>query len=329
MLVWTRWEGEAEQWDAIVLRMPDFTVFQSYAWGEHRARFGWSPLRLLAHDGAQIIAVAQVFIRRYPFGIGVAWIPGGPLGKESVWNSAFRQTVCKEAGIKFIYLRLNVMSIHNYEIVEAMINNGWSRTSRPLSSGLSLEYSPSLSEGQRMLQCSGNWRHNLRRSFKRSLHTSVWSTPDSYEMMKAYEVMQDLKNLAAQTSIEEIDSILSAFGKQCLIVRCDDESGELLALRGAIIMGPKAWDIFAVSSPAGRKVYASHASFWELMSQCAHRGVVCYDMGGADPISNRGVYDFKKGTGAIDTKQLGEWEFSNIGLLRHVANYLIGRQGRI
>jgi lipid II:glycine glycyltransferase (peptidoglycan interpeptide bridge formation enzyme) len=148
-------------------------------------------------------------------------------------------------------------------------------------------------------------------------------------MMKAYGIMQDLKNIAAQTNIREIESILSAFGKQCLIVRCDDQSGELLALRGAIVMESKAWDIFAVSSPAGRKVYASHATFWELMSQCAHRGVLYYDMGGADPINNRGVYDFKKGTGAIDTEQLGEWEYSNPSFLRHIANYLIGRRGRI
>jgi lipid II:glycine glycyltransferase (peptidoglycan interpeptide bridge formation enzyme) len=326
MLDWTRWEGEAAQWDAIVRNMQDFTVFQSYAWGAHRARFGWIPLRLLAHEEGQVIAVAQVLVRRYSFGIGVIWIPGGPLGKPSAWNSTLRQAVCKAAGFRFFYCRLNNMANHNSELVDTMLANGWLRTSRPLSSGLSLEYSPSLQEEQRMLRCSGNWRHNLRRSFKRRLFTSVWANPDPYEMMKAYGIMQDLKNLAAQTSIEEIESILCAFGNQCIIVRCDDESGHLLALRGAIIMGSKAWDIFAVSSPAGRKVYASHAAFWELMSQCAHRGVVSYDMGGADPISNRGVYDFKKGTGAIDTKQLGEWEFSNLGFLRHIANYLIGRR---
>jgi lipid II:glycine glycyltransferase (peptidoglycan interpeptide bridge formation enzyme) len=309
--------------------LQDFTVFQSYAWGAHRARFGWSPLRLLAHDEGQIVAVAQALVRRYRFGIGLVWIPGGPLGKPYAWNSALRQAISKEAGLRFFYCRLNAMSNRTSASVGTLLANGWLRTSRPLSSGLSLEYLPSLPEEQRMLQCSGNWRHNLRRSYKRSLFISVWATPDPYEMMKAYGIMQDLKNIAAQTNIREIESILSAFGKQCLIVRCDDQSGELLALRGAIVMESKAWDIFAVSSPAGRKVYASHATFWELMSQCAQRGVLQYDMGGADPINNRGVYDFKKGTGAIDTEQLGEWEYSNPSFLRQIANYLIGRRGRI
>ena len=329
MLAWTRWQGEAAQWDAIVLQLQDFTVFQSYAWGEHRARFGWSPLRLLAHEDGQVVAVAQVLVRKYRFGIGAVWIPGGPLGRTSAWNSGLRQAIRKEAELRFFYCRLNAMSNRTSESVDTLLTNGWLSSCRHLSSGLSLEYVPSLPDEQRMLLCSVNWRHNLRRSFKRSLCTSVWDSPDTKEMMHAYSIMQELKNLAAQTSHEDIESILSSFGQRCVIVRCDDERGEFLALRGALIMGPKAWDIFAVASPAGRKVYASHAAFWELMAQCSQRGVVWYDMGGADPINNRGVYDFKKGTGAADTAQLGEWEFAYPGFLRHIANYLIGRRGRI
>ena len=329
MLAWTPWEGDAAQWDVIVRQLQDFTVFQSYAWGEHRARFGWSPLRLLASDRGQVVAVAQVLVRRHRFGIGVVWIPGGPLGKTSAWNSGLRQAIRKEAGLRFFYCRLNVMSNRTSELEDTLLANGWLRSSRQLSSGLRLEYLPSLPDEQRMLQCSGNWRHNLRRSFKRSLRMSVWDTPDPKVMMQIYASMQELKNLAAQTSHEDIESIFNSFGQRCVIVRCDDERGELLALRGALIMGPKAWDIFAVASPAGRKVYASHAAFWELMAQCSQRGVVWYDMGGADPINNRGVYDFKKGTGATDTTLLGEWEFAYPGFLRHIANYLIGRRCRI
>jgi lipid II:glycine glycyltransferase (peptidoglycan interpeptide bridge formation enzyme) len=328
MLVWQEWTGIAAEWDALVLQLADFTVYQSHAWGVHRATFGWQPLRLIGLRDAQVVAVAQVLVRRYPLGIGIAWIPGGPLGNVQTWGGDLQRAIRRHSGLRFFYCRLNALGARTDAVDTALNANGWIKTSQPLLSGMSLEYSPSLPEEQRMQMCSGNWRHNLRRSFKRNLSTSVWLSPDPNEMMQAYASMQELKNLAAQTSKEEIESLLSAFGKNCLIVRCDDEQGNLLALRGALIMGSKAWDMFAVANPAGRKVYASHSAFWALMNQCAQLGVEWYDMSGADPVNNRGVYDFKKGSGATDVTQVGEWEFAYPSLLRKPVSYLIGRRGR-
>ncbi|APW44168.1 lipid II:glycine glycyltransferase FemX [Rhodoferax saidenbachensis] len=328
MLTWQRWTGNAIEWDALILRLEDFTVYQSHAWGEHRARFGWLPVRMVARRNSQVVAAAQILVRRYPLGVGVVWIPGGPLGDIQSWNKDFRQAIRKLSGLKFLYCRFNALGVRANGVDEMLDSNGWARSSQPLSSGMSLEYRPSLPEEERLQMCSGNWRHNLRRSFKRGLSTSVWANPDPVEMMRAYESMQELKGLAAQTSKDEIESLLSAFGKHCVIVRCDDEQGNLLALRGALAMGGKAWDMFAVANPAGRKVYASHSAFWFLMNQCAIMGVQWYDMSGADPVNNRGVYDFKKGSGATDFTQVGEWDFASPFFLRKPVSYLIGRRGR-
>lgn len=330
MLDWKLWEGDANQWDAMVCEFPDYTVFQSYAWGVHQERFGWRPLRLFAHDQSRrLVSLTQAFVRSRIFGVGVVWIPGGPLGDMSAWSYALRKVICEEAKLRFAYYRLNVMRKPSKDSSRIMLENGWRRSSKKLSSGLSLEYDPSPPDTQRMLKCSGNWRHNLRRSFKRCLTIAVWSSPNPHEIMQAYESMQKFKNIGSLTSFTEIDSISRTFGDRCLIVHCRDERGELLALRGALVMGSKAWDIFAVTSAAGRKVYASHAAFWELMSQCSDKGVNWYDLGGADPLNNRSVYDFKKGTGAADIEYLGEWECAHPYLLRHIANFFIGRRRHI
>ena len=94
----------------------------------------------------------------------------------------------------------------------------------------------------------------------------------------------------------------------------------MIALRGCGILGEKAWDLFAAAAPPARKVYASHALLWALTSECRERGVSRYDLSGIDPSSNKGVYDFKKGTGAYPLKYAGEWEWSNRPLLCHMAN---------
>jgi lipid II:glycine glycyltransferase (peptidoglycan interpeptide bridge formation enzyme) len=328
MLNWQLWNGTAEEWDGLLQRFPDYTVYQSYPWGEHRARFGWLALRLVVQDGVDVTAMAQILIRRYPLKIGVVWIPGGPLGDIDLWGENFQRAIRVVTGVRFLYCRLNSMRPHTVKDEFNLTSLGWRRSAYPLNSGLSLVYQPALAEDVRLTQASGNWRHNLRRSFKRGLHVYLWQNPDPNEMMKAYNSMQELKQLNAQTSHQEIESLIKEFSERCLLVRCDDENGNFLALRGALVCCGKAWDMFAVATPDGRKVYASHAAFWELMKLCGDHNVQWYDMSGVDPVNNRGVYDFKKGTGAQDLQYLGEWEYAKPSVFGLLASRIIAQRAQ-
>lgn len=327
MLSWQLWQGAPDVWDGLLQQFPDHTVFQSHAWGEHKRSFGWQPVRLLAGDTDHPVTMAQVLVKRFPFGIGMAWMPGGPVGEISMWDERLRQAIRSAAGVHFLYCRISPMQVHVDDSASRLVDQDWQRCVSPLTSGLSLAYPIALAEDERLQQCSGNWRHNLRRSAKQGTHTYLWNKPDPDEIMNAYAAMQAHKQLSAQTSREEIASMLNHFSDRCLVVRCDDAKGNLLALRGALVSGEKAWDTLAAATPAGRKVYASHAAFWELMKQCAGRGVRWYDMGGVDPEKNRGVYDFKKGSGAQDLRYLGEWEHASPKILGALVSRAIAWRG--
>jgi len=329
MVNWTIWQSDAEAWDALLLRFPDHTVFQSYGWGEHRSRFKWRAHRLTATDNGQMVAMAQVLVRRFQLGVAVAWVPGGPIGAIETWNDSFRRALRTSIGARHLYCRVSPMREEVSLDIERMTFAGWLRPKAPMNSGLSLLYQPSESESTRSANASGNWRHNLRRALKFGHVASVWRTPDPDEMLAVYEAMQAHKKLDEQVSRPALVSILEILGDRCVVVRCDDARGHLLALRGALAFGNRAWDLFAAATPEARKVYASHAAFWELMRQCASRGVEWYDMSGVDPVGNKGVYDFKKGTGARDFRYLGEWEWATSRVLQRAANYLIRRSGRL
>lgn len=328
MLNWRLWDGDTQKWDKLLQSFDDYSLYQSSAWGEHRSRFGWSPNRFQALSDGVPVAMAQVLVRKYPLGFAIAWIPGGPVGDMTAVGPALMEQIRVASGARFLYCRFSAMRSREASEDTALKEMSWHRTSSPLLTGLSLTYEPSLSEELRLNNCSGNWRHNLRRSMKRKLKTYHWVKACPQEMMAAYAAMQDHKQLAAQTSGYEIESLLKSFGSDCVVVRCDDEDGNLLAFRGALVLGAKAVDIFAVAIPAGRKVYASHSAFWELMKQCAAKGVQWYDMSGADPEKNKGVYDFKKGTGAKDIQYLGEWECAKPALLRGLVSRVIRYRGR-
>jgi lipid II:glycine glycyltransferase (peptidoglycan interpeptide bridge formation enzyme) len=328
MLNWVNWSGDAVLWDDMLTEFPDYTVYQSHAWGEHKQNLGWIPYRFVAKDCGCAVSMALVLVRRLRFGVALAWVPGGPVGNPNYWDERLLGAIRETISARHVYLRINPMRSCDGEDVNQLLSQGWHRPSHRLISGLTMAYDPGEDEPAREKQASGNWRHNLRRSTKYGHHVIVWNDPDPGVMLGVYEAMQVYKSLAEQFSKAELISILESFKNHCVVVRCDDKEGSLLALRGALVFKRKGWDIFAAATPQARKVYASHGAFWELMRQCASRGVRWYDMSGIDPIGNKGVYDFKNGTGAKEFSYLGEWDRATSGALRMIANFMIGRRGR-
>ena len=74
----------------------------------------------------------------------------------------------------------------------------------------------------------------------------------------------------------------------------------------------------AATTVIGRNTYSSYMLFWELTKKCKSLGVLNYDMGGIDKVNNKGVYHFKKRTGAKEIRYLGEFEMTT-GIITRIA----------
>lgn len=322
-------ENEAKtQWDRWLLMLEGAAIHQSYGWGLTKQQLGWQVLRLIACDENQIpVTLVQALVRRYRFGVALIWVPGGPAGAVKYCDDSFRKALLKASGARQIYCRFNSMRAVTSEDEAQMKKLGWNIPAFRLMSGLSLHYNPSLQEETRLGLATGNWRHNLKRSAKYGLKTYCWHAPDVAQVMFMYQGMEQYKGLGAQTTHAEVAAMFDSMGDNLVLYRCDDAEGTPIALRGCGTLGIWGWDLFAAATPAARKVYASYAVFWALMQGCAERGIQHYDMGGIDPIGNRGVYDFKKGCGSEPLNYLGEWEWASHWPLRFAANWMMRRRG--
>jgi len=323
MVIWEKYQDLAEEWDGHVAALSgDF--YQTYGWGEVRRLAGWNPVRMLAKRGEQVIGVASILVKR-KFGFAVCWIPGGPAGAIEVLDKEFLIILARELQTRLIYCRISILRAHREDEPRLLMKNGWQPSSVRISSKLTMLYSLAGNETERLARASGNWRHNLKRAGRHELCVELWKNPNHHAISELYREMEGIKSLPVQHSLEQLEAILRYCKDNVIVFRCLGPDGKLLAIRAAGLCGETAVDLLAAAGSEARKVYATHATLWALLSYCNQIGVQKYDLSGVDPEGNKGVYDFKHGTGATLVQYLGEWEWASMPGLRRAVNWGIAR----
>ena len=329
-LDWTVWDGTASEWNNTIRHFDDMNVYQTSEWADHKSTSGWSVVRLVClADGAQVITAAQCLYRSGPLSTVVVWVPGGPIGDLGTVSSKFVGLLKSHLNTKLIYVRIAVMRPFDDVTSRQLASYKWNKSATTIGTKSSLVHLLDAEASIRLTRCSSNWKRNLKRSNKIQSPPYMWHKPDSTSLSSAYQEMNDYKQIegvSLNRSAQDLQSAINVFGDKLILVRSDDVDGNVLAIRGALCFGDTAWDYIAITTPAGRKTYASHAVFWALAESCFQLGMHRFDLGGIDPINNRGVYDFKKGTGSFQVDYEGEWDSASPRWFRAVASRLISRK---
>ncbi len=318
---WSKYSGAPEDWDDHIASLGG-SFYQSYGWGEVRKTAGWHPLRMIAVEDGKVVAACGSLIKRVG-PITMCWVPDGPVGNINFFCTQFRKALVHFSNAKLLYCRINVLRISSDFSLKFLVKHEWARPRVLMGGELSILYSLGDGKQERLQKASGNWRHNLKRSGRHGLIVERWLLPDAAEISNLYREMEALKSLPIQHDHTEIESIFSDCRERVIVFRCLNSKGKLLAVRAAGFCGSRAMDLLAVAGAEARKVYASHATLWALLSYCEDIGINEYDLSGVDPVRNKGVYDFKHGTGGILTTYIGEWEWASAPGLSLIVNFYI------
>ena len=317
-------------WDVALLQLDDYSPCQTYAWGEYRRALGWEICRWAAfNDQGDIVAMMLGLLRRYPLKLGLVWSEGGPVGDLSVCDEGMQEAIKKTTGLHRIYCRFRCDRERNIEDVLLLNAQGWCRSWFTLTSNYSMTLDITQDEKHLLATCERNWRRNLRQAGESNLTVREWTDPNVDEVLSIYTSMQSVKGLDEQHSREEIEQVLKTLKQQLVLYRCDDERGELVSLLGWQVLGKRAWGLFSATSEQGRKVHASYALYWALVRHCRSIDVESCDLAGIDPRRNRGVYRFKRATGATPLEYLGEWDWATSQWLRWCGNWAISRREKL
>lgn len=311
-------------WEKHLATLIGSNFFQTKAWGQVKEASGWCVLPMIALAEDKAVAMALVLHRPQPLLGRMVWLPGGIAGDLSLPATNLIQGLKKELGVAWIYIRTNFVGFTESKVLTLQQRtNGWSKPSVNIGSGLSLSYNTARDEQTRIAATSVNWRHNLKRSRKYGLSFEKWDEPDVDQIVSIYRSMEMHKGLGLQASEVELSAIFKYLKDGLVLYRCVNMQGETIAFRAYARWGDQAFDLLAAANPSARKVYASHGLLWQLFNDCFEKGILRYDLGGVEPQTNKGVFDFKKGTGAELFTYLGEWEAASPKWVKSIANCML------
>ena len=327
---WSEWTGTTLEWNQVIESFSDESIYQTTNWALHKSTSGWNVVRFVhSNDGVKVDTAAQCLYRYGPLKTAVVWIPGGPIGNIKSVDTNFVTQLKMSLSVTFLYIRISIMRGISPDTTTHLTLNCWRKSQSTISTKSSLIHLLDMDQSSRLIRCSSNWKRNLKRSSRNPLSPYIWKDVNATSLSAAYSEMDSFKKIEGVVlarPINELQSVIDIFKEDLILVRSDDINGNPLAIRGVLCFHKTAWDFIALTTPLGRKCYASHAVFWMLADECYQRGILQYDLGGIDPINNRGVYDFKKGTGALQVDYQGEWEISSHRLFGILASRLISRR---
>ena len=327
---WKIFEGDDRNWDELLKQIRQMCVYQSANWARHKSSAGWVPIRVVKSTATSHIAI-QCLVRRGPFGVAMAWAPGGFGGDLALLTNDFSSSLKQLLLAGFLYIRFGMMIESTQEQTIHLIGSGFKKCKSPIGARQSMLLRIHTDEEKMLSSASSNWKRNHKRSLRSTTAPYVWSSASPDQLENAYRLMDEYKKVDGvklQMSASDIRSVQECFGSDLVLMRMDNEAGNVLSVRGALIQQTTAWDFIAVTTPEGRKTYSSHRTLVALAQECALRGCTTLELGGIDPEKNKGGFDFKNGTGAQITTYLGEWEAAHPSWIRPVISRIISAKAQ-
>jgi lipid II:glycine glycyltransferase (peptidoglycan interpeptide bridge formation enzyme) len=334
----------AAEWNRSILELPAPHILQSWEWGAFKAKYGWTPLRVLFCDGNRTRAAAQVLRRPLPHTpFGVLYVPKGPLldyADPTLLGEtlAALESIAREQ--RGIFIKIDP------DVVKTVGSGQWAVGSEPRPEKSGQWAVDSGRNGAEELLVSRRWRvsheqiqfrntmlldlgrseeeilagmkpktrYNIRLASKRGVRVEVGTVDDLnlfYEMYKETSARDGFLIREFPYYRDAWGAFIKAGLAHMLLARLEDAT-----VAGLILFrfGDRAWYFYGASREAHREAMPNHVLQWQAILWAKAQGCTTYDFWGApdtlDPNAPMyGVYRFKEGFGGRFTPHIGAYDY--------------------
>jgi peptidoglycan pentaglycine glycine transferase (the first glycine) len=310
------------EWDAFVDKHSRAHVLQLSGWGELKSAYGWGVERIALKNGDEIIAGAQVLLKKLPLRLGtMGYIPMGPLLTEDsqypVLLKAVRDHLTRQHRAAFL-----------------KVEGGIYRENPPDFSRFGFIESPQTVQPPRtiLIDIRGTEDDILKRmnqGTRRKIRQSIGGEVRYYEASRAdvakFTAMMQTTGTRNEFGVHEPAYYEKAYDlfvpKYAALILAEHE-GDTLAGVFVFAVGKEAWYLYGASSNEKRNLMASYGVQWKAVQWARARGCETYDLWGIPDEDEAtleaqfqersdglwGVYGFKRGWGGEVVRSVGAWD---------------------
>ena len=284
------------EWDRLVTRV-GAQPFQSWAWGELKARFGWQPYRLSSGDGSTI---AQLLIRPYR-GLAVAYVPRGPstIDGRPPDPSIVKSMVSLARSRRAAFVRFEPDLVEGdpgtADLDQALRSAGFKVAGRTLQPRSSMRLDIRPDEADLMAAFSKGHRADIRRAERDGVTVRVGTTDAEVDLLHGMLLAVLQRKTFTIHSAAYYRALWREFGDNARLFIAE-HGGEVVASSLDLSVGRHGTYLVAGSTPAGLEHRAAHLLQWHAIRWAKERGAEMWDMWGlADA---RGRYELALNNGA-------------------------------
>lgn len=308
----------ASEWNTTLASLPNAHVLQSWQWGELKARYGWTPTRVLFVEGATPRAAAQILRRtvpRTPF--GVLYVPKGPAldyGDISLYEQVVAALEQYARRQRAIFIKVDPDIITGTPAASLLQRRGWCMSDEQIQFHNTVMLDLTRDEEAMLAAMKPKWRYNIRLAQKKGVRVELGTEADLplfYEMyaetgardnflIRQFPYYREVwSTMLGAQSAPGAKSARGVNLAQILFARVGEETVAGLIL---FVFAARAWYFYGASRNTHRDLMPNHLLQWEAIRWAKAQGCTAYDFWGApDRLDESepmyGVYKFKMGFG--------------------------------
>ena len=324
-----KFEGEAEDWNAVVLSYPNTGLIQTWEFGAARTQHSpWKVERGLIISRGNVVGAAQTIVREIPLTrAGFAWVNRGPVGSfENVGAAldALRRYFNVSRGF---YLRVAppFMKADASAVIckESGLRNtgiaGWA------SSSIDLNHS----EDAIRVNLHSKWRNALVRAERAELDVRVGNNLDTFEtFLRGHAAHLSVRGPGGGVDIAFLRSLQEflPLDRKLMSVTATKDG---CYLGGAVFAryGKTGEYLAGHNTEAGRKKNAGQLVLWSALRQLKVEGALRLDLGGMDEhLTPGGIFRFKNRMGGKPYRLACEMEGDAPGLINKAVRWRVRRE---
>jgi hypothetical protein len=312
-----------EEWSLLLRQFNDFNYRQLADYSAAAAaRFGACSENLAIRNAGELLGLCNVRIKKIPFlSFGIVYINGAPLvlqpGVSNEESNAILMRCLHALQIEFVGRRgyvLRVVGVARADSKADDIHRVF-QSAGFITSKAKGRYRTMVVDLMRTLteiraELNQMWRRNLSKAQRQGLEivrgTNVSLFQEYSELHQNLVSRKDLKIDLGPDFFMHIQERLSE--SERFVVHLARLDGKVVAGHIGAYHGDTAVFLLGATNEAGLKSNASYLLHWRVIEYAKELGYNWYDLGGIDPETNPGVYNFKERIGGVDICAPGPYE---------------------